>query len=81
MILVKSLSVLDNFKTVMPTLTRLVFAIVVVIALIYGSMVGLVYLVKPVTADMTIDIAPENLHLNNRPPLRQQPTDSETSQN
>lgn len=81
MILVKSLSVLDNFKTVMPTLTRLVFAIVVVIALIYGAMVGLVYLVKPVTADMTIDIAPENLHLHNRPPLRQQPADPEASQN
>ncbi|WP_297322423.1 hypothetical protein [uncultured Bartonella sp.] len=44
-------------------------------------MVGLVYLVKPVTADITIDIAPENLHLHNRPLLRQQPADPEASQN
>lgn len=55
----------------MPTLTRLLLALIILIALIYGAMVGLVYLVKPVTTDITIDIAPENLHLRDRPSASQ----------
>lgn len=55
----------------MPTLTRLLLALIILIALIYGAMVTLVYLVKPVTTDITIDIAPENLHLRDRPAVSQ----------
>lgn len=85
MIPVESLLLSEIFKANMPTLTRLLFAIVVLIALIYGAMVGLVYLVKPVTTDITIDIAPENIHLRDRPQSRQpnvqQPVDMEAIQN
>ncbi len=67
----------------MPTLTRLLLALVILVALIYGAMVGLVYLVKPVTTDITIEIQPENLHLRDRtsisPTTEQKlPTNNET---
>lgn len=55
----------------MPTFTRLLLALVILIALIYGAMVGLVYLVKPLTTDITIDIPPDNLHLRDRPSASQ----------
>jgi len=50
----------------MPTLTRLLLALIVLIVLVYSAMVTLVYLVKPVTTDITIEIQPENLHLRDR---------------
>lgn len=70
----------------MPTLTRLLLALIILIALIYGAMVGLVYLVKPVTTDITINIAPENLHLHDRPSASQsagilQPDNAQQSNN
>ncbi|WP_295965833.1 hypothetical protein [uncultured Bartonella sp.] len=50
----------------MPTLTRLLLALIVLIVLVYSAMITLVYLVKPVTTDITIEIQPENLHLRDR---------------
>lgn len=59
----------------MPTLTRLLMALILLIALVYGAMVSLVWFVKPVTTEMTIDIAPSELHLRDwpyNPPQQQQ---------
>ena len=53
----------------MPTLTRLFIAFAILVALVYAAMVGLVYIVKPVTTDITIEIQPENLHLRDRSAL------------
>lgn len=53
----------------MPTLTRLLIAFAILVALVYAAMVGLVYIVKPVTTDITIEIQPENLHLRDRSAL------------
>ncbi len=53
----------------MPTLTRLFIAFTILVALVYAAMVGLVYIVKPVTTDITIEIQPENLHLRDRSAL------------
>lgn len=55
----------------MPTLTRLFIAFAILVALVYAAMVGLVYIVKPVTTDITIEIQPENLHLRDRSALSQ----------
>ena len=55
----------------MPTLTRLLIAFAILVALVYAAMVGLVYIVKPVTTDITIEIQPENLHLRDRSALSQ----------
>ena len=53
----------------MPTLTRLLIAFAILVALVYAAMVGLVYIVKPITTDITIEIQPENLHLRDRSAL------------
>ena len=55
----------------MPTLTRLLIVFAILVALVYAAMVGLVYIVKPVTTDITIEIQPENLHLRDRSALSQ----------
>jgi len=47
----------------MPTLTRLIFILLIIGFLIYGTMWGLVLFVRPVTADLTIEIAPETVEL------------------
>ena len=69
----------------MPTLTRLLLALIVLVVLVYSAMVTLVYLVKPVTTDITIEIQPENLHLRDRSATLenatpQQPANGESSE-
>lgn len=64
----------------MPTLTRLLMALILLIALVYGAMVSLVWFVKPVTTEMTIDIAPSELHLRDWPYNPPQPQQQETLQ-
>ncbi|MHC5306123.1 hypothetical protein [Bartonella sp. LJL80] len=78
--MLKVIHLQEKFYHIMPTLTRLLLAIVVLVALVYGAMVGLVALVKPVTTDMTIDIAPSELHLRDwpyDPPIAAEPAEKQ----
>jgi len=47
----------------MPTLTRLILIAFVIALLLYGSMWGLVLLVRPVTVELSVDIPQSEITL------------------